>query len=193
MLFEKIQLEADEKIVKISHKHWFVLLSRGLSIAFITLAPLVGWIATGTLAETYDETIYNTFSSYTTHFIYFYSMWLLLNWMTFAHMWTTHHLDIWVVTTRRIIVIDQVSLFRRHIGSFRLERLQDVNIEINGIIATFLGYGTIEAETASGNHDAEFKTKYIPHPRDLKSAILKAADDLMEVHTTTQTQRNDLQ
>ena len=113
--------------------------------------------------------------------------------MTLAHMWVTHHLDIWVVTNRRIVVIDQVSLFRRKIGSFRLEKLQDVNIEINGIIATFLHYGTVEAETASNNSDAEFRTKHIPNPRDLKALILKAADDLMEEHTAVQTQRQELQ
>jgi len=193
MLFEKIQLEEDEKIIKIAHKHWFILLARGISIAISALAPLLGLIVVVTLAQKYESAITIDFATYTAHFIYFYAFWLLLNWMALAHMWTMHYLDIWVVTNRRIIVIDQVSLFRRHIGSFRLERLQDVNIEINGIIATFMGYGIIEAETASNNHESEFRTRHMPHPRDLKATILKAADDLMDTHTDTQTKRNQLQ
>jgi hypothetical protein len=193
MLFEKIQLEEDETIIKIVHKHWFIVVARGLSIAVISVAPLAGWIAVNAAMQQNAATISIDLAAYTTYFLYFFSFWLLVNWMTFAHMWTTHHLDIWVVTTRRIIVIDQVSLFRRHIGSFRLEKLQDVNIEINGIIATFLSYGTVEAETASGNHEKEFRTPYIPHPRTLKAVILKAADDLLDEHKSVQTKRNELQ
>jgi uncharacterized membrane protein (GlpM family) len=193
MLFEKIQLEADEKIIKIVHKHWFVLVSQAVSIAIVAIAPIVGWVAVELLTQKHTSTLNINLSEYTPYFIYFYSFWLLINWMTLAHMWVTHHLDIWVVTNRRIVVIDQVSLFRRKIGSFRLEKLQDVNIEINGIIATFLHYGTVEAETASNNSDAEFRTKHIPNPRDLKATILKAADDLMEEHTAVQTQRQELQ
>lgn len=193
MLFEKIQLEEDEKIIKIAHKHWFVILSRSMSIAVIAIAPLLGWVTVGILSAQHASTIDIELSNYTSYFIYFYSFWLLINWMTLAHMWTTYHLDIWVVTDRRLIVIDQVSLFKRHIGSFRLEKLQDVNIEINGIIATFLHYGTVEAETASSNHESEFRTRSMPHPRELKATILKAADDLMEIHSATQTKRHNLQ
>jgi hypothetical protein len=185
MLFEKIKLESDEKIIKIVRKHWFIVFSQGISIAIGALAPLVGWVIISTTSEQSTLTIPIEVAAYSTYFIFFYTFWLLLSWMTFVHMWTLHHLDVWVVTTRRIIVIDQVSLFRRKIGSFRLEKLQDVNIEIDGIIATFLSYGTVEAETASGGHDKEFRTKYLPHPSELKSVILEAADVLMKRNTTS--------
>jgi hypothetical protein len=180
MLFEKIQLEPDEKIITIVHRHWFVIFSQAVGVAVITLAPLLAWILVGTLATQNTTSIQIDLSAYTSYFFYFYSIWLLLNWVTLAHMWTTHHLDIWVVTNRRIIRIDQVSLFRRKIGSFRLEKLQDVNIEIDGLIATFLDYGSVDAQTASGSHDDDFKTTYIPHPGVLKSIILKAADERMK-------------
>ena len=193
MLFEKIQLEADEKIIKITHKHWFVLVSQAVSILIVALAPLIGWIAVGLLAQQHASSIDVDLSQYTSYFIYFYSFWLLINWMTLAHLLVTYYLDIWVVTNRRVIVIDQLALFRRRIGSFRLERLQDLNIEINGIIATFLRYGTIEAETASENHENTFRTKHLPNPRELKATILKAADDLMEEHTAVQARRKELQ
>lgn len=186
MLFEKIQLESDEKIIKIVHKHWFVVFSHAVSIGIISLAPLGGWLTIGILPLQATMILPVPLSEYTAHFIYFYTFWLLLNWMAFAHMWTTFHLDVWVVTDRRLIVIDQVSLFRRRIGSFRLEKLQDVNIEINGIVATFLGYGTVEAETASGNHESQFQTKNLPDPRGLKSIILEAVDTRMKQQTMTQ-------
>jgi hypothetical protein len=95
--------------------------------------------------------------------------------MTLAYIWTDHYLDIWVITDRRIIAINQVTLFRRQIGSFRLEKLQDMNIEINGFIATMLHFGSIEAQTASGSEE-EFQSRYMPNPRELKAVILEAAD-----------------
>jgi len=193
MLFEKIQLERDEKIIKIAHKHWFVFVSQALSIATVAVAPLLGWLAVGFLTQQQSSSIDINLVKYTPYFVYFYSFWLLINWMTLAHIWVTHHLDIWVITNRRIVVIDQVSLFRRKIGSFRLEKLQDVNIEINGMLATFLHYGIIEAETASNNSDAEFRSTHMPNPRGLKATILKVADDLMEEHSAVQSQRKGLQ
>ncbi len=181
MLFEKIKLEEDEKIIKIINKHWFVVVSHALSIIIVALAPAIAWVIIGSLTQQVTTSIHINLSDYFIYFIFFYSLWLLINWMTFAHIWTTYHLDIWVITDRRVIVIDQISLFRRSIGSFRLEKLQDVNIEINGIIATFLNYGTVECETASGSHKAEFKTSNLPDPRAIKSIILEAADNRMLV------------
>jgi len=176
MLFEKIQLESDEKIIKVARKHWFIFASQAVSIGVVAIAPLLGWAVLSSLMQNSSATIAVDLSKYTPHFIFFYSFWLLVNWMTLAHAWTIYYLDVWVVTDRRVIVIDQVSLFRRHIGSFRLEKLQDVKIEINGIIATFLNYGVVECETASESHDQEFRTKHLPRPRELKSTILEATD-----------------
>ncbi len=179
MLFEKIQLESDEKIIRIVNKHWFVVLSHGIGIAMVALVPLIGWVS-ALIFLSNNQTFAFELTAYTSYFVYFYSVWLLFCWIAFAYMWTTYHLDVWVITDRRVIVIDQISLFRRTIGSFRLEKLQDVNIEINGILATFLGFGTVECETASGSHEAEFKSNNLPNPRTVKSDILKASDIRMQ-------------
>lgn len=179
MLYEKIQLENDEQIIDTVHKHWFVFFTHTLSIILVAIAPLVGWIVVSTLAQSHDSTLQVDLSAYTLYFLYFYCIWLLINWMALAHMWTTHHLDVWVITDRRIIAIEQVSLFRRQIGSFRLEKLQDISIEVDGILATFLDFGSLEAQTASGSHGDEFRTNYLPNPRELKAVILKAADNRM--------------
>lgn len=175
MLFEKIQLESDEKVLKIVHKHWFLIFTRSMGIALTALFPLIGWVIVSYMLSTPESPIQLDLSNYSNYFVYFFSTWLLFNWMMFMHMLTDHHLDVWVVTDRRIISIDQRGLFNRNIGSFRLEKLQDVNISINGIVATFLHYGTVEAQTASGSEE-EFRSDYLPHPRELKSIILEAAD-----------------
>lgn len=110
--------------------------------------------------------------------------------MTLAYIWTDQYLDVWVITDRRIVAIDQKRLFVRNIGSFRLERLQDMNIEIPGFLATMFDYGNIEAQTASGSEE-EFSARYLPKPREIKAVILEAADLRMR-EMTSRTQLMEL-
>ena len=107
---------------------------------------------------------------------FFYSAWLLTLWMGVFNSWTNYYLDVWIVTNRRIITIDQKGFFRRSVSSFKLEKLQDITVEIQGIIATLLDYGSVNAETAS--HTDEFDARGLPHPREIKSVILRAIDEL---------------
>lgn len=187
MLFEKIQLEADEKIITTVRKHWFFLFSRTCGVLMTALLPLVGWILVSQFLQ--SDTIATTINiaPYTKHFSYLFLLWLLINWMSLAYIWTDHYLDTWTITDRRIIAVDQVSLFRRRTGSFRLEKLQDMNIEINGFIATILNFGIIEAQTASGSEE-EFRANFIPKPQELKAIILRAADGRM--YTTPSHEQN---
>jgi hypothetical protein len=173
MHFEKIELENDEVIISIVRRHWFYVLKQCLFIVVLIFLPLLGVWGGTVLMPSLIELL---FSSLLPHFFFLYAFWLLILWMILASIWTDQYLDLWTITNKRIIRTDQVALFKRHIGSFRLERLQDINVEINGIIATLLDYGTLRAETASESED-EFKATYLPHPREVKAAILKAADE----------------
>ena len=103
--------------------------------------------------------------------------------MALFAIWTNYYLDVWTVTNKRLITVDQRGLFHRHTGSFRLERLQDINVSVHGIMATFLKYGDLQAETAS--EDRGFVASGIPDPQALKALILKATDDVTYNRTPT--------
>ena len=94
MLFEKIKLEDDEKVLRIVHKHWFVIFTRTISIIGTALVPLIAWIGIGIFLDSGLGTITVELNDYQPHFMFFYSAWLLFNWVMFAHMVTDHHLDI---------------------------------------------------------------------------------------------------
>ncbi len=94
-------------------------------------------------------------------------------------VWTHYYLDLWIITDRRIIVIDQIHFFNRKVSSFRLERLQDIKVAVNGVLATFLNYGTIRAQTASAA-ESNFMTGGLPEPRELQSLIQKATDERLK-------------
>lgn len=172
MLTEKIQLEADEQILIQVRKHWFVLAIQLLSVLMVAVIPLVLYMI---IDQSQLLTISNL-QAHTSLLIAFYSAWLLLVWMALFNVWTNYYLDIWTITNKRLIAVDQRGLFFRNTGSFRLERLQDINISIRGIVATLLDYGDLQAETASD--DREFVARNIPKPQELKALILSAADSI---------------
>lgn len=181
MLFEKIKLENDEELIEIVRKHWWIITVE-TSISFLlAIAPLLvmaAILAINPLGQfiPYDS-LSDFISAHTAEFVFLYCCWLLIQWMLLANFWTDYYLDLWAITTRRVVLVDQRGFFRRFISSFRLERLQDMNIEVHGVLATLLDYGTIEAQTAGGSNE-EFISNYMPKPRDIKATIIRAADKL---------------
>ncbi len=183
MLFEKIHLESNEKVLRVVRKHWFIIFSELFGVALAALLPflvlyLFSIVPTDIL--NYDLQIENI-SKIVTFAI---SAWLLLCFMSGFMIWTHYYLDIWIITDRRIIYIDQKSFFIRNVSMFRLERLQDIEIRTTGIIPTLLNYGSLSAQTA-GSTESNFDSTGLPDPRGLQATIQRAMDTrLKKLHTT---------
>jgi len=177
MLFEKIQLEPDEKVIKTVRKHWFVITIELLVIVFMGLVPV--FIFMGLLMMTPSEAVMGFFETQTPVIIFGLAAWLLMSAMATATAWTHYYLDLWVITDRRIIVIDQLGFFNRKVSNFRLERLQDIKVSIKGLIPTLLNYGTVRAQTASAA-ESNFESRFLPDPRELQSLIQTAMDTRLQ-------------
>ena len=148
-----ILLSPDEKIVLVVHKHWFVFLSHGLIIALFVILPFLAY------------PFLNNFLL----FIFFSSLWLLLCWCAFFVVWTNNYLDMLIVTNRRLIDIDQISLFHRQSSSFPLDKIQNITVEINGMLATSLHFGNIHIETAGETRSLRINT--IADPENIRKII----------------------
>ena len=59
-----------------------------------------------------------------------------------------------------------------------MERIQDVSINIKGIIATFLDFGDIHAQTAGESQ--KFIIKGIRRPKQIKEIIMKLSDKVIK-------------
>ena len=92
--------------------------------------------------------------------------------------WTLYYLDVWIITDKRIIDIEQKGIFNREISTFRTDNIQDVTIEIRGIIGTFLKFGDIHIETASENNS--FVIREALNPERVKEVILKQHNEIMD-------------
>jgi hypothetical protein len=174
MLFEKIQLEESEEVLKIVRKHWFVIVAELFGVFLMLLAPFIIFLVY-LIIPTESLPFIPHPEEHIPLIAYGIIIWLLFAIMTGFMIWTHYYLDLWIITDRRIIVVDQIQFFNRKVSSFRLERLQDLRMSIDGILATFLNFGTIRAQTA-GMGENSFKTTGLPDPRKLQSIIQKATD-----------------
>jgi hypothetical protein len=166
----EFQLHGDEKIILLVRKHWFVLLrEKVLSTGLSGLLPLVLlWIvyATGIL----PDALTNTASLW----IFFTALWLMVIAMAIANIWTNYYLDLWIVTTKRIINVNQRSFFYRDVTTMPIEMIQDVSIEMHGIIETFLNFGTLKIHSAGPVPDDTFMDG-IADPHGVKNTIIETA------------------
>ena len=155
------KLEPDEKILIALHHHWIAILGEVLLLALFILLPLfiLPFVASSVRTEIVAPL-----------FLFALSGWYLVVLMMGFIFWVDYYLDSLVITTKRIININQIGLFRREIAEFRLERVQDVRIEIPNFMATFLRYGNLTIQTAS---EANFSIKEVPRVYEAKELILK--------------------
>ncbi|HCC83972.1 TPA: hypothetical protein DEP96_03945 [Candidatus Uhrbacteria bacterium] len=84
---------------------------------------------------------------------------------------TDYFLDVWIVTTERVINIEQHGLFSRTVSELRLNQVQDITSETSGFLGTFLTYGNVFIQTAAERERFQFKN--IDNPDDVKLTIAK--------------------
>lgn len=183
MLFEKIELEPGEAVLATVRKHWFVITAELFGTFLLVLFPFLVLLGLALFPDVLPLLGINVMA-YADVVGFFICVWLLLSLLGGFAIWTHYYLDLWVVTDRRIILVDQVRFFSRNVSVFRLERMQDIEYKIKGIIPTLLNFGTLKAQTA-GAHESNFNSTGLPDPRGLQAKIQQAMDARMHaLHVT---------
>lgn len=169
---EEFELEPGETIIKQVRQHAFVLLLRLLPFVILAILPLF-------VAPTFD--LLRSFSSaepgvralepLEPHFRFFLGVWWLFLWMGIFNIVTKYFLTVWVITSHRIVDIEQIAFFSRKVSSFLLVRVQDVTTDVHGILATLIGFGNINVETAGGSE--KFCMPGIKHPEYIRDLIMR--------------------
>lgn len=159
-------LESESPVLKI-RKHWIILVrNTGATVigGLLPIAVLGGLILTG-----YLPTELVPFVPFLALLL---SLWVLVTWLSLCVMWTDYYLDIWIVTNRRIINVEQLDLFNRRITSWNLQDIREVSVHVENVVQTFFSYGTLTIETAGSGTDAHETVEGIPHPEHVRELIL---------------------
>jgi len=165
-----IDLHPDEKIILTSRKHWFVFFEEITTFSIALLIPLL-------LAPLYNPIIENAQGLWegtqaVAALVFFASAWILLAFMMFFVFFTNYYLDILIITNKRVIDVEQISLFSREVVTAALPKIEDVKIEVKGFIATYLKFGDIYIQTAAASR--EILVKGINHPERVRQMLVEA-------------------
>ena len=162
----KFDLNPNEQIVLIVRKHWIAIIGQLVSLITAIIAPIVLMILLSVFVPNFP-------SWHTGNLIYLYTLayagWLMIFWMVFFFAWTQYNLDIWVVTTHRIFLVEQYGMFYREISSLTLDKIQDLTIDLEGLLSTMLKFGDILIETAGERKMLSFTNA--KNPEAIKVAI----------------------
>ena len=166
MLYKALDLEPNEKVIIEVRKHWIVFAGYALILVFGAILPVVVFAA----LKIFIPQIFAINLPINSLFLFLYSLWLLFLWILFFVQWTTFYLDVWYVTEKRIIIIDQKSLFHREVSNLTFDKIQDVTLEVNGLISTMLKFSDIRVQTASEDNK-EFIITTVRHPEEVREII----------------------
>ncbi len=153
-----------EHVLVFTRRHWFILLSPVIGAAFASLLPLLLVIIGAKFLLQY-----NLSGVFTLTWI----IYLMVIWFTLFYKLTMHALDTWIVTDERIIDISQIGLFRRKVSELHLESIQDISVNTNGAVQSYLDFGNIEIQT--GATMQRFLFEEVPKPLRIKDTIMEAA------------------
>lgn len=144
-----IKLNDNERALYEVRKHPYVMIASAAALALAALIPLAFLLALGTVGTLSAELIRNA----TPLALFLYSLWLLGLWAFLFIEWTDYYLDVWIVTERRIVDVEQLGLFHREVISLEYDDIQDITVETRGIFQSLFGFGDLHVQTAGAKRE----------------------------------------
>lgn len=167
--------EPGEKVVLHLRRHWFILLKTVLFFLFLAILPLfMRYFFTQQAPGLLTHELWRPVLVLATSIYYLYI------WALFYRGFLDYYLDLWVVTDRRILNIEQNDLFHRVISEHRLNKIQDVTSTQQGMFATFLDFGEVRIQTAG--QDPRFNFEQVPAPHAVARQVNKLIKNYKHHH-----------
>jgi len=165
-----------EDVIFHLRRHWFIFLKMAVTFVFLYLLPLIIYLATQSVGtEFFAQGKISGPLIMIAVFIYY----LVILLFSFT-AWTETYLDIWTVTTERIINREQHGLFSRVVSELDLYRVQDVTAEQKGFFATILHYGNVYVQSAGAKE--RFAFEQISNPYKVAKIIQRLDEKAKKDH-----------
>ncbi len=149
-----ITLQQDETILLEVHKHWLGILIHAFILSVLAIIPL----SIGVLVVPYTA-----LNATTSAYLFFGALWVFFVWTMFFVMWTNYYLDTLVITNKRLIDMEQFVLFSRDEVVIPLQHIEDIKVEVRGFVATVLGFGDLQIQTAGAVRETITEKIMRPH------------------------------
>ncbi len=164
--------QPNEHVVIVLHRHWFVFVKHVVLLLLLSGAPLVVAYIWSRITAWQFATGSFSYALVVMAGVLFY----LFLWILIYGYWLDYYLDIFIITNKRIVDIEQSGLFGRTVAEERLFRIQDVTSDAQGIAATMLRYGNVYIQTAGKTE--RFIFEQVPYPERVARKILELTDKI---------------
>jgi uncharacterized membrane protein YdbT with pleckstrin-like domain len=151
------QLE-DERVIIYERRHWFTIIKWiRRPLAFLLISSLIAWVVTMLLGPTSALSL-----------LFYFFVLLAIGWFTWQALdWEN---DRYIVTNKRVIHIEKVYLTREKRDEAPLAMIQDVVVDMKGLMTHLLYFGDVVLQTAGTLGTIRFKG--IQKPRKAQAQIL---------------------
>lgn len=168
-----LQLDFNERFVFFLRRHGFVFFKKVLGYLILASLPFLAYFVLKIYFPQLlaDKIIYPLL-------VLLASIYLIFIWISLFHAWVDYYFDLWVVTNRQIINIEQEGLFNRTLSKQPLNRVQDITAESKGFFPTILKFGNVYIQTAGAKERFVFKD--IKNPYEVSQKINKLVREALE-------------
>jgi uncharacterized membrane protein YdbT with pleckstrin-like domain len=160
-----VSILEDENILLISHRSWFYIAQQFVVVVIMLLVFFAGII----ILPIIFPTMLGGQSQKVMLFVE--TLFLMAIWIFGFLIWIDYYYDLWIITDKRLMNIEQRGLFMRKTSELDYAKVQDVSVDIKGFLATVLNYGDVLVQTAGEQPNFLFRT--IPNPLYVKKLIMQ--------------------
>lgn len=175
-----------EVIIKIIHRHWFNIIKQFIPILLLVLILIAVFNILPSYFSIFQESTFAKLISFGE------SLFIALIWIFAFFTWIDYYFDIWVITSEKVINIEQKALFMRSLSELKFEKIQDVTVEVKGLLPTLLNYGDVFIQTAGEKE--RFIFRQIANPYKIKDLImgLQKSQEREETNELGEVIRNEI-
>lgn len=159
------QIKDTEQVIRIIHRHWFDILQQFLIVFLIILLLAGGLFVFPAMFPSFQD------EDFSVLFFFMESLLAIFVWIFSFLIFIDYYFDVWIITSERIINIEQKGLFVRHVSELKFSKIQDVTTEVEGLIPTILNYGDVHIQTAA--EEAKFIFRHVGDPYKIKETIMQ--------------------
>ncbi len=166
----------NEEIILLVRRHWLIFL--GYISFWILLA--IGPVALYGLAIYFNIFIDNISDEVYALVAFLISLYYIYVCLFAYHAFIDYYLDVWIITNERIVNTEQNGVFSRVTSELSFRNVQDVTIEINGILPTIFNYGNVYIQTAAEKN--RFVFEQVADPQIISNKISALVHAYIQSH-----------
>ncbi len=158
----------NEQVVLFLRRHWLAVLRLAVSFLLLTAIPIgIMLYFSSQLSLMIADPFFGPI------IVIVFSIYFLCIFLFVFFAFTNYYLDTWIVTTERVINIEQNGLFERVDSELDMIAVQDATANVSGMLATFFNFGDVQIQTAGEQEHFHFLS--VPHPERVKQKIMELA------------------